>query len=278
MAEPGPTRTLLIELFALANVGGLSVDVYLAHRVTEFRTGWEWVPVWFAAAGAAVLAGAVVALWIGGRGAPLWRWPGHLVGWGAIIVGVTGLILHLDSQFFEQRTLRGLVYTAPFAAPLAFSGVGLLLLMNRMVEPTSHEWSQWVILLALGGFAGNFVLALADHAQNGFFDQREWVPVISAAVAVGFLVVPIVMRVSAVYLWCCMLVMAWQVIVGLCGFVYHVAADIHGVGGFFESLKYGAPPFAPLLFVDLSLLAMIGLCAAARDEPAGARSVPAGAA
>jgi hypothetical protein len=44
--------------------------------------------------------------------------------------------------------------------------------MNRMVAAGTVEWGRWVLLLALGGFAGNLVLSLCDHAQNGFFDRR----------------------------------------------------------------------------------------------------------
>ena len=64
-------------------------------------------------------------------------------------------------------------------------------------------------------FAGNFVFSLTDHAQNGFFHQIEWLPVVSSAVAVGFLVVPIVTRVTVPYLWLCVAVLACQALVGV---------------------------------------------------------------
>ena len=50
-----------------------------------------------------------------------------------MVVGVAGLVLHLDSHFFAEQTIKNLVYTAPFAAPLVYAGVGLLLILNRMV-------------------------------------------------------------------------------------------------------------------------------------------------
>ena len=117
----------------------------------------------------------------------VWRDVGHLIGWLAVIVGLAGVILHLDSQFFHARTLRSLTYAAPFAAPLAYTGLGLLLIVNRMVDPRAAEWAQWVLLLALGGFVGNFVFSLTDHAMNGFFNPVEWVPVVSSACAIAFL-------------------------------------------------------------------------------------------
>jgi hypothetical protein len=49
--------------------------------------------------------------------------------------------------------------------------------MNRMVSEKSVEWARWLVLLGLGGFFGNFILALCDHAQNGFFVQIEWITV-----------------------------------------------------------------------------------------------------
>ena len=104
---------------------------------------------------------------------------GHLVGWGSMVIGVVGLLLHLQSRFFHERTLESLVYTAPFAAPLAYTGLGLLLVMNRMVDADSVEWPLWVLLLALGGFVGNFIFSLADHAQNGFYHATEWIAVVA---------------------------------------------------------------------------------------------------
>ena len=113
-----------------------------------------------------------------------------------MLIGLAGVILHLDSQFFFERTIRSLTYAAPFAAPLAYTGLGLLLIANRLVDPQSPEWAQWVLLLALGGFAGNFVFSLTDHALNGFFNPLEWLPVVSSAFAVGFLAVPFLMAVT----------------------------------------------------------------------------------
>jgi hypothetical protein len=149
------------------------------------------------------------------------RWPvvwkdlGYLVGWMAVFVGLTGVILHLESHFFYERPLRSLTYSAPFAAPLAYPGLGFLIIMNRMVNPESLEWAQWVLLLTLGGFMGNFVLSLADHAGNGFFNPLEWVPVVASAIAVGFLAVPLFMRVSRQYVDLCAAILLLEAGVGL---------------------------------------------------------------
>ena len=73
-----------------------------------------------------------------------------------MLVGLTGVVLHLESHFFYERTLRSLTYSAPFAAPLAYTGLGFLLIMNRMVDPESIEWAQWVLLTHAGRFRRKF--------------------------------------------------------------------------------------------------------------------------
>ena len=59
--------------------------------------------------------------------------------------------------------------------------------MNCTVHGESIEWGKWIVFMALGGFFGNFVLSLCDHAQNGFFNRSEWIPIFTSAIAVGFL-------------------------------------------------------------------------------------------
>jgi hypothetical protein len=262
-----------VELFALANIAFLAVDIYTAHQINSFERWPEWVPIGFSLGAIVVL---LVAMALGGltpalpgtegpgpagfrRRVP--RWLGLAVGWGAVGVGVAGLLLHLDSQFFDERTLKSLVYTAPFAAPLAYAGVGLLLILDRMVEPRSVAWARWVVLLALGGFVGNFVLSLSDHAQNGFFRPTEWVAVAGAALAVGSLaaVLAIPDRPTRRFGFGAM---AAQVGVGVLGFFFHVEANLaRPMETLWEDFLYGAPAFAPLLFADLALLAALGLWA-----------------
>jgi hypothetical protein len=173
-----------IEAFAILNLGFLTFDIYLAHSVNQFRNQAEYIPLIFSATAPLFL---IVGLTLRDRWPAVWKDLGYLVGWVAVLVGLTGVILHLESRFFYERTLRSLTYSAPFAAPLAYTGLGFLLIMNRMVDPDFEEWAQWVLLLTLGGFVENFVFSLADHAGNGFFNPLEWVPVVASAMAVGFL-------------------------------------------------------------------------------------------
>lgn len=250
---------LWLEVFVLVNLAFLSVDIYLAHSVNQFRQWPEYIPLYFSlAAPAILLVGLLAGEWGGWRAA--WRDLGYLVGWSAVGIGLIGVILHLDSRFFYDRTIKSLVYAAPFAAPLAYTGLGLLLVMNRMVASDSPEWPRWVLLLTLGGFFGNFLFSLTDHAQNGFYLWEEWIPVVSSAFAVGFLATPLCTPVGRRYLWLCGGVMLVQGAVGLLGFYFHVAANLYGPSPrAWDNFVFGAPSLAPLLFPNLVLLAAIGL-------------------
>lgn len=248
---------LWVEAFAILNIGFLTFDIYLAHSVNQFRNPAEYIPLFFSASAPAVL---LIALWFRKRLPILWKVLGQIVGWVAIAVGLTGVVLHLESHFFYERTLRSLTYSAPFAAPLAYAGLGFLLIMNRMVDSEQAEWAQWVLLFTLGGFVGNFVFSLADHAANGFFYPLEWVPVVASAIAVGFLAVPLWMRVSRTFIDACAAVLVLEAGVGLWGFLLHTAANLKGPSiHAFNNFIYGAPPMAPLLFPNLMVLGIIAL-------------------
>jgi len=243
----------------VANIGFLAVDIYFAHAVNQFAEPGEWIPFVFSLAAAPILVLAALTDYRGLTRRAHAR-VGALVGILAILVGVTGLLYHLQSQFFEQISIKSLVYTAPFVAPLAYTGLGFLLLLDRMVPSGTTEWGQWVLFLAWGGFVGNFVLSLADHAQNGFFYMAEWIPVAAAAFAVSFLLLPLMVRVRRGFLKTSLGLMALQAVVGVLGFFFHVRADVGGrADELFDNLVYGAPVFAPLLFANLALLAAIGL-------------------
>jgi len=247
-----------VELFALFNLGGLAPDIFLAHSTNAFHSRAEFVPLIFSLAAPVILLPAIWALATGKLS--IWRTLGNFTGWVSVFIGIVGLVLHLKSQFFQEWTLASLVYTAPFAAPLAYTGIGLLLILNRSMSANSREWAEWVVFLALGGFAGNFIFSVTDHAQNGFFRSVEWIPVIASGLAVGFLTVPLVARVDRGFFKLCFGLLALQVIVGLTGFALHLQADLNASGkNLLEKAIHGAPIFAPTLFCDLAVLAGIGV-------------------
>ncbi len=255
---------LWVEIFAVLNLGFLTFDIFLAHSVNQFLKPAEYIPLFFSA-GTPVLL--IIGLIQRKQHRAVWKILGYVVGWAAILVGLTGVILHLQSHFFYERTIRSLTYSAPFAAPLAYTGLGFLLIMNRMIDSDSAEWARWVLLLTLGGFVGNFIFSLADHAENGFFFRVEWVPVAASALAIGFLVMPVLVRVSRLFIDLCAAVLVLEAIVGLWGFVLHTMGNLHGPSVHpLNNFVYGAPPMAPLLFPNLMVLGIIGLWQLRRDE------------
>jgi len=265
---------LLLEIFVASNLAVLAADIVLAHSVNQFRNPAEYIPLYFSADAPVLLLVAMLAKgrW---RSQDAWRDIGLLIGGLSVLVGLAGVIYHLRSGFFAEHTLRSLTYAAPFAAPLAYTGLGFLLLLNRMVAARETEWARWVILLATGGFFGNFVLCLTDHAGNGFYLKTEWIPVISSALATGFLIVPVIAPVTRRYLDLCLVVLGLQALVGVVGFGLHLWMNYNTPGGsLFEKSIYGAPPMAPLLFPNLVGLALIGLWQLATHLPEGTAERP----
>ncbi len=272
--SPLTDPVVLVELFALSNIAFLALDVGFAHLINTFAHPAEWVPVGFSLIAPIVLVAAMVIGGIhptlanqGSGQRRIARYLGLSMGWGAIIVGIAGLLLHLRSAFFGEQTLANLVYTAPFVAPLSYTGIGFLLLLNRMVVATSLEWARWVVLLALGGFVGNFVLTLADHAQNGFFQPSEWIGVVASAWAVSSLCAVLIYPRDNPLLLMAAVMMVAQMGVGVLGAYFHVMADLRASAPrLVDRFLYGAPLFAPLLFADLAMLALVALWAVARSK------------
>jgi hypothetical protein len=248
---------LLVEVFAILNLGFLTFDIYLAHSTNDFRRPAEYIPLYFSASAPVLL---LIGLALRRRWVPVWKDLGYLAGWAAIAVGLAGVIFHLDSAFFYERTIHSLTYSAPFAAPLAYAGLGFLLVLNRMLDSNTVEWARWVWFMTLGGFVGSFIFCLTDHAGNGFFYPVEWVAVVASAIAVGFLVTPLVTCVSRKFLLLCGVVLALEAVVGVWGFVLHAERNLRGPSVHpLSNFVYGAPPMAPLLFPNLVVLGLIAL-------------------
>ena len=165
---------LWVEVFATSNLAILAGDIYIAHSVNQFHKSAEYIPLYFSIGGAAILAICIGLRWVFRWDAP-WRDVGYLVGVLAILTGLVGVIYHLESRFFLDRTIQSLTYAAPFAAPLAYTGLGFLLLMNRMVRPASTEWARWIVFLSLADSSATSCFHLpimpatdSSCARNGF--------------------------------------------------------------------------------------------------------------
>jgi hypothetical protein len=262
---------VLLECFVVANMAFLAVDIFVAHSMNGFAHWAEWIPFIFSVVSPILLICAMTAARdvrppLSSVDAKLTRMQrvsrsiGFAVGLCSIAIGVAGLLWHLNSQFFEEQTLKNLVYAAPFVAPLAYSGIGFLILLNRMVRSDSDEWARWVILLALGGWIGNFALSLADHAQNAYFYWAEWIPVVASSLAVGALTVAIADYRNRIFLRICFGLMTLEIVVGLAGWMLHLIAVAESpMESLWDRVVYSAPVFAPLLFANLAILALIGL-------------------
>ena len=253
---------MLLDSFIVINLTILAIDVYIAHSVNAFAHDAEWVPFIFSLA-----ASPVLLVMLFSRRQMVRRVVGLGVGWLSVLVGIGGLLYHLDSQFFTDLTIRSLVYTAPFIAPLSYAGIGLLLIMRCTVPEDAPEWGRWLLVMACAGFFGNFVLSLCDHAQNGFFDWREWIPVYASALAVGFLVAAAARPSDTSFLKLCALVLVMNALVGVAGCYLHLMADMHvPAESVKDSFLYGAPVLAPLLFPNLALLGILGILSLNRKD------------
>ena len=170
------------------------------------------------------------------------------------------MLFHLSSHFFTDASLKNLVYAAPFVAPLAYAGIGLLLLLNNLILDTEPAWAKWVLFLAFCGWCGNFILSVLDHAQNGFFNSTEWIPVLTSALASSSIGTLLCMQRKQRFIPFCITVLCLNIIVGIAGFFLHLAADLHVPAiQDMDKVLYGAPLFAPLLFPNLSMLALLGI-------------------
>ena len=251
------TPDRVVELFVIANFAFLGGDIAIAHMANHFARPVEWAPIVFSG-----LAVPLLLLGVLGIGPPrATRWIDLGVASCAILVGVAGMLFHLTNGFFVERTLRSLVYAAPFAAPLAYVGVGLLGILVRMESAGSPAFGPWVLMLALGGFLGNFALSVLDHAQNGFFSATEWIPVVAAAFGSSFLLLA-VLTPDPAFLRFCFWVCGAEAVVGLLGFALHLLSEAPSpTASLVDRLVFGAPVFAPLLFTNMALLASIGVWA-----------------
>ena len=248
----------VLEVFLISNLAFLALDIWIAHLYNDFAHRAEWIPLAYSIVGTCILVITALMTKLSPLNNPN-QAAGKLVGYAGIFLGIIGMYFHLESQFFKANTINSIIYTAPFVAPLAFSGVGFLLILNRQHSLADDEWSRWILFLTLGGFTGNFLLSLLDHAQNNFFHFTEWIPVIGSAIAMGFLCVSVKRGLPGSFYRLLNLIMLIQIIIGVAGFYFHFMTNVNGPAEeWTRNFIWGTPTFAPLLFTNLGILGLLG--------------------
>jgi len=258
-------KNILLELFLISNLFFLTFDILIAHAVNSFHHWAEYIPLFFSFVSSVVL---IFFFFFKNKFPNFSRYLNIGVGVASMVIGVIGLFYHLDSNFFADPSIKSMVYTAPLVAPLAYSGIGILLIANALFSSKSKKWMYLTLGCGWVGFLGNFILSLVDHAQNGFFHMTEWIPVISSAVLLGVFAPLFVTRSNKQLIRVCVIVIVIQVVVGAAGFILHFLANVVNPGtNTLERFIYGAPIFAPLLFINLAILLAFPLnCFAKRVE------------
>src|SRR5262249_45641361 len=103
---------------------------------------------------------------------------------------------------------------------------------------------------------------------NGFFHPSEWIPVVSSALAVGFLLTLLFDPSTVSFRWLSAAILGLQMAAGAAGFLLHLLADVHGPSvSLYQNVIHGAPPFAPRLLPNLAILGLMGLFALGNAEP-----------
>jgi hypothetical protein len=235
-------------IFCALNFFLIAVDIQLAHQISNVRYDIaSTAPMMSAVAGLVV----VIASAFAGRFPRLSVNLNRMAASLGIILGLSGGWFHI-AKFLELKTVSSLVYSAPFAAPLILCGIALVVMSASepsLSEPTRKRFSS---LLVSGFFAGNFVLALLDHAQNGFYHPAEWLPVavsaFGAAVWLGSAIAdhPLLGR---------LIIFAGVVsgLVGLLGLWFHVA-PLLPLGSMSDAVLQRVPLTAPMLMLDAWIL------------------------
>lgn len=244
----------LLDIFVISNFFFLALDIFYAHSINDFAHKGEWIPFYFSII-ATILLGINLVL-----KKEFKNIVSFTLGLLSIIIGTLGVFYHLESQFFQSVSLKSLVYTAPLAAPLSYTALGLLLFLNNLIPSQKAIYGQWIVVLAYIGFAGNFLLGLLDHAQNGFFFISEWIPVISAALILVFIPLGLIRKYYKLFMPTFKYLLWLQFFVGILGAFLHIYAIlIDNSASIIDKLLYGPPVLAPLLFCNLAFLMAVGL-------------------
>jgi hypothetical protein len=205
-------KKVLLELFLICNLFFLTFDILIAHAMNKFSHLAEYIPLHFSLFSSVLLFTLFV---FKNKYENMSLKISIFIGYISILIGMLGLYYHLDSHLLREFTLKNMVYTAPLVAPLSYTGIGIVLVINSLYDSKNEEWYKTILFCAWTGFLGNFILSVADHAQNGFFHLTEWIPVIASAISVGVFFPLFIYRPTKVWLISCNATLLLQIIVGI---------------------------------------------------------------
>jgi hypothetical protein len=252
-------RKLLLGFIGL-NFLAMAVDCALAHWSVDF-----YHPGMYVALGVPLVFGLVVLFFTLREPKRTGRIVLEVVAWVAAGSGLLGLFWHLAGQFLREPRMQSLVYSAPLLGPLMLTWLGALLWCRLHFD--DEKLYRPLLLLAALGFLGLAVMALLDHAQNGFYLWVEWAPIIMGVFSgvvylIGFWYPQPDEGVRRL-----LLAVAWAVLlVGLVGTFFHVVGFIQHPAPIKERFALLAPPFAPLLFCDGAAFALLADLWSARKQ------------
>jgi hypothetical protein len=256
----------LLTVFVAFSLSAMTGDVIIAHAYNKFGVWTQWIPLlvgFFVAAIACV--GAINGMEQRGQ-----RTAFAVAMWASVALGIVGTFFHVRCEECQGISLKDLVYSAPLTAPLAYSGVAFAGLIAVRSKSMLWGWSrrQWIYcLIALGALA-NGSLCVLDHARNAFFHPAEWLSIFVSLFIAGLFAHAALHRGMSsserVVMW---VGIGVQALVGVAGWVFHVSGSLSQIeGDLLDKLIYGPPVFAPLLFVNLSVIGAMLMLSSFSDE------------
>jgi hypothetical protein len=274
------SRDQLMLLMAAINLVFLSVDIYMAHRISGTIVPNEWIPIIFGlVAGPLLLVAGLLAT----KRRPLATAIANTVFLCSIVVGLLGAYFHLvraalpTAPFGQRVSVNLLVWAPPILGPLTFCLVGVLgmsaiwlenppdsgrlaLLAGRHIGLPFSKTRAYFFWVGLGTLA-TVISSVLDHARTNFENPWLWVP---TAVGVFGVVVAVTLgaieRPTRADLITYAVAMLLLIVVGVIGALLHVDANLTA-GGIVVPERFirGAPFMAPLLFSNMGVLGLIVL-------------------
>lgn len=286
------TRDQAMLLLIAVNLFFLGGETYLAHSISGTIVPREWIPILFGPLSGALL---LVAGLVARRRRMTANLIATLVFAASAVVGILGTVYHWarwvlpNAAAGERFQVLLILYAPPLLAPATFALVGLMGLSaawherpvdsGQLILPGGlwlhmpYSKSQAYFLLVAAGTLITLISSVVDHALTHFENPWVWVPVVTGVFATAvFFALGFTAHPGRADLTTYTAAAALLLLTGAAGFGLHVWRNTYGLGGFvIERFIRGAPAFAPLLFANMGLFALIVLLEPEPDAipPAG---------